>query len=220
MNKTVQPPPRGPRLCLCIPAFDRVHTDFMISAWGVGRTYVGPLGILVHQSSIIANSRCALVDQARNLKMEWILFLDSDMTFPADTPQRLLAHNKKIVGCAYRRRGPPFDIHAETLFNAPHEGLTPMKKLGLGVMLVHMSVFDNLKRPYFRSPSDEELELNHGEDFDFCARAQVAGYNIFCDWDLSQEVQHLWQFPLELRNIGIEEVGKKMIELANARATV
>lgn len=50
--------------------------------------------------------------------------------------------------------------------------------VGAGMLLIHRSVFEAIGEPWFES----NRETGGGEDFDFCRKAQLAGYAIYADF--------------------------------------
>ena len=57
------------------------------------------------ESSSVAKNREWLSNEAEKIGADWLLWLDSDQTFPADTLLRLLAHGLPLVGANYPQRG-------------------------------------------------------------------------------------------------------------------
>ena len=68
-----------------------------------------------------------------------------------------------------------------------------MARIPTGCLLIRMSVFDKLPRPYFRFESNEESGDIIGEDYIFCDRARAAGFRVWCDPALSHEIGHIGQ---------------------------
>ena len=66
-----------------------------------------------------------------------------------------------------------------------------MERVPTGCLLIHMSVFDKLPKPYFRFGINPENGDIIGEDFHFCDDARNAGVRIWCDAQLTQEMVHL-----------------------------
>lgn len=177
------------------------------------------IGLARGQSSIVAHARNNLVRAAKSMNATWLLFIDSDMTFPRDAAARLLAHGKDIVGCAYKRRTPPYDTMGQPIEDEKvelAEGLHEMRALGFGMILVKMSVFDRLVKPWFRHPFAEGDEDAEGEDRDFCNRAREVGYQIWCDVQLSQDIGHIGQ--VTFTEHGITEIRELRRQLDAERA--
>ncbi len=144
-----------------------------------------------------------------------MFFYDSDMMSPMNTIDRLLAHKKDIACATYIRRGPPFDKLGHLV-----EGEDPDKQTGLselthmptGCSLIKTSVFDKLKKPYFRGGADEKYGKLRGEDFIFSEMVRALGYQIWCDNDLSKEIGHLYQYVLMIPDPAVEAVRKDYTE--------
>lgn len=208
-----------PSLMIGMTCVERLDVETCFNLFSLGRHYAGPLGFHYAKNSVLPNGCDSLVVAARHLKLEWLLIIDSDMTFPADLPQRLLSHEKDIVVCAYRRRGPPFEVMVLPE-NSPREGLQKIERGPTGVMLVRMSVFDKLKLPYFRFVPDEALGMSRGADFEFCASVQEVGYDVWCDWETSKQIGHFFKYPLTLADTGMEASARQMLEALDERAPV
>lgn len=187
---------KGVRVALAIPSGDMLHTDFAMSLCAMTMMAKCSLAIMNAKSSYIANGRNSLVAQAQSVDATHMLFLDSDMVFPQDTIQRLLDHKKYIACATYAQRVPPFRVIGDTLDNkalSVDTGLIEMSRVPTGCLMIHMSVFDKLKKPYFRGGWDETLGETLSEDLEWCDRVRKSGFNIWCDVDLSKELLHLGQ---------------------------
>lgn len=115
--------------------------------------------------------------------------IDNDMIFPPDGINRLLEQDKEIIGAHYNERRFPL---RSTVKIADKNGnlqagdiseftqTFPVYSLGLGFVLIKMSVFDKLKKPYFNSPLDENDQFMT-EDFYFFKKCQEAGIQVYCD---------------------------------------
>jgi hypothetical protein len=91
---------------------------------------------------------------------------------------------------------PNADEALGTLINgpisSPASDLVEMQRIPTGCLLIKMSVFEKLTRPYFRFETDSEGAIV-GEDYVFCDRAREAGFHIWCDVTISRELGHLGQ---------------------------
>lgn len=115
-----------------------------------------------------------------------IMWIDADMAFPADTIQRLLKHDKDIVGAAYCGRHHPYLPIYKGLSEeeeAKREPLRKVSRLPGGMLLVKYEVHQKLgKFAYYE---------DRGEDFDFCKRAIEAGHDVWMDCVLTNELGHI-----------------------------
>ncbi len=191
MNRTL------PRVAICFPSADMVHADFALALAGLcNSTQPIETPLVNNKSSIVAMARNNGVKCAQDMRADFILFLDSDMTFPRSTLHRLLARRKDIVGATYIKRVPPFSLlgavfdRDQTL---DEQGLIRMRHMPTGCLLIRMTVFEKLSAPHFRFLTNEATGEIHGEDYVFCDRAHDAGFEIWCDAALSLELGHIGQ---------------------------
>lgn len=186
-----------PKVAICFPSGDMVHADFALALAGLcNSTPLLDTPIVNTKSSIVAMARNQAVAEARRHAVEYVLFLDSDMVFPRTTLHRLLRHGKDIVGATYKKRVEPYSILGSALEKTPtcnENGLTEMRHLPTGCLLIRMAVFEMLPPPYFRFLNDESAGVICGEDYVFCDRAREAGFRIWCDTTLSQDIGHIGQ---------------------------
>jgi len=188
-----------PLVAIGLPCGDMMHSETAQCIWGIGRGNANcRQGIVMAHSSIVANARNNCVGGAQRINADYIMFIDSDMIFPPNTIDRLLAHKKDIVGGTYVRRGPPFDNLGSSIpeHMDRQSGLVEMTHMPTGVLLIKTSVFDKFKRPYFRYSIDEDKEQIGGEDMLFSEMARERGFRIFCDLDLSSELRHIYTYML------------------------
>jgi hypothetical protein len=151
----------------------------------------------------IANLRNTAVKLAQAVKASHLLFIDSDMRFPEDTVDRLLAADKYIAAANCVMRTMPElwvarkdGVHVSSVGKS---GLEAVDTMGCGVMLIKMGVFDALSQPWFSTPFNGSDHT--GEDVFFCQLARRAGLSVWIDHDLSQMVRHT----------GTVELGAQMV---------
>jgi hypothetical protein len=114
-----------------------------------------------------------------------VLFIDSDMRFPADAAVRLLAHEAPIVGANYvsRTQGEPtVRKDGEPYSSAGLSGLEEVDAVATGMLMIDTDVFKALPFPWFLSPWNGTEIV--GEDMFFCAAAKQAGIPVVVDHDL------------------------------------
>lgn len=154
------------------------------------------------KDSNLPESRNRIVDAALNHSSDWLLFLDSDMIFPADTLMRLLSHDKPIVGGTYCRRVHPYSLIGEPVGEPGDRELLPMVRIPTGCLLVATSVFRSMPRPWFAYEATPDGRASLSEDYVFCDRARSAGWTIWCDRLLSSSIGHLGQLAVTIRTAG------------------
>lgn len=139
----------------------------------------------------VARNRNEIVEQAKKNGSTHLMFIDNDMEFMPSAIQRLLDHDKDIVGAAYNARPAPGKPLVSTVkmskdytslaishLEIPSQ-LFKCYGLGTGFMLIKMSVFKKLKKPYFVAYEDPD-GTHHTEDIEFCIRAMKKGFDVWC----------------------------------------
>lgn len=144
-----------------------------------------------------------LVVQALGFGCTHILMMDTDQVYYSpDTIQKLLAHNKPVVGARVHRRYPPFDpillrekdgkhyhMEREEIERVVGNGETvSVPATGCGCILYDTRVFIDIDPPWFRHTKTAEGR-SKGEDIYFCEQLKRSGYEIFVD--TSVEISHL-----------------------------
>lgn len=152
-------------------------------------------------SSMLPTQRTSLAKEMIRNDCTHVLWLDTDMVFPAETARILLKHDKDIVGVNYSRKYPPFrptalDMKGQYVYSDDEKtGLERVVHLGLGVCLMKTEVFKDLPDPWFPMVWSEERREYVGEDVFFCHWLQQhKKTEIWCDHDLSKRVQHVGTF--------------------------
>lgn len=123
--------------------------------------------------------------------IEWLVMLDSDVMPPPDFLERLLKHNKPMVGGWYRRKGGrnepvvydysgmgadgKYDYHQRP---GQGFGLESVDAAGAGCWLMHRKVAEAVGR----SPYNME---HGGEDLELCQKVKAAGFDIWVDWSIA-----------------------------------
>lgn len=198
------------RVAICIPARGQmeVTTAFdltMMAAYMAGKKNID-LNVYTSQGTLIFDQRNSLVRTAVDEKCDYILFIDADMRFPKTTLERLLSHNKDIIGVnATTRMMPPkptarnIQINEDgsvdwlEIFSNKEKGIGKVDAIGCGVMLIKTSCLKNIPQPYFYFEQLLKGKLL-GEDIYFCIKAKDAGIDTWVDHDLSMEIGHVGSY--------------------------
>jgi len=139
------------------------------------------IDFLLRISCDVVSSRTWLVNEAIKRGATHILFVDSDMILPDDSLDKLLAHDKDIVGAEYNKREFPLKGVYEPLEEKKTDALYKAKHVGTGLLLIKLDVFYDLKGPWFNFGRDSQGALALGEDVWFCNTARDAGFDVWID---------------------------------------
>lgn len=194
---------KSTKLGIAVPCRDQVHSLFTYSLvhliqYNEKNNIRTQLYML--SGSLIADQRHKLAKMCINDKCTHILWLDSDMMFPAHTADQLLSHSLPVVACNYSTRSEPRKSVAykkigdwENWLNSGREKakLSNVEAVGMGCMLVDTNVYQKMDDPYFEVAYDPELKEWIGEDFYFCKKLAMHEYNIVIDNKLSMSISHL-----------------------------
>lgn len=167
------------------------------------------------QTSILPKSRQELVRDAIAAKCSHLLFIDSDQVFPASTAHRLAMHGKPVVGCNIPTKMLPSTPTARTkgtdwyagdvVYSNGKRGIEQVWRLGCGVMLIDLSIFTTLPKPWFNMEYRAEHDDFVGEDWFFCEQLERAGIPIFVDHELSLEIGHKGSYIFEHVDINVPQ---------------
>lgn len=199
------------KLAVCIPCRDTLHSAHAMSlAELVKFNTMNEIDthVFMDASTILLTQRERLATMALECDAEYILWLDSDIVFPATTAARLLSHNEPIVAANYIRRQRPFkgvayekigDWENPLPFDIEDE-LVSVEGIGMGCMLVKTDIFQQITKPWFEFGWSPESNDFLGEDMLLCQKINSLGYEIKVDTQLSQELRHLgtWAFGPDL----------------------
>lgn len=190
------------KLSILVPTRDMVHSHFTFSLINLVKTMT-ELGIDTYtffdSSTILLNQRERLIEKAREINSDYVLWLDSDMMFPSTVAVRLLEHNQDIVACNYMRRSLPLKTVAYTdvydwdswVPMSPQDELVEVQGIGMGCMLMKTSVFDQLEKPYFEFRYKEDTQDWYGEDFVLLHKLRNNNHKIYVDTILSMDIKHV-----------------------------
>lgn len=177
---------------IAVPCMDSVATPFCQSILTMNK--VGDeCSVSFQVGSLVSESREKLAALAISRDADYVLWLDSDMTFEPDTMERLMKHMETydIVTGLYFRRRPPFSpvifkkLHLEgdvcvfeDYTEYPEDRVFEVEGIGFGCVMmkteVLLSVFARYKNCF-------TMMGRNGEDVSFSMRARNCGYKIWCD---------------------------------------
>ena len=132
-----------------------------------------------------AENRNYIVAQAMRANCTHLLLLDDDMIYEPDSINRLLAHNKDVVGAKYSvRRIVESGNHEVIEYGEDEKSDTELFKcdaLGGGLLLINTDVFRKVSQPHFGYKWHDNGMVEMSNDWFFCEKAREVGYDIWCD---------------------------------------
>lgn len=140
--------------------------------------------------SHVVEARTLAVQHASENDVDWILWLDDDMTPPADLLERLHGTGKSFVGAVAYKRDPPHEpcvsrlVENRAEFFDPdvRQDLVEADATGFACLLMHRSVWEAVCDRTDGRPFVYRMGL--GEDVYFCAHAKAAGIQLYIVPDL------------------------------------
>ena len=184
----------------------------------------------------IDRARCELATTALADGFDALLWIDSDVAFEAEAVTRLHDHALPLVAGVYAKKGAPeLAVHllpgTTELHVGSAGGLTEVRAVGAGFLLVRRDVLDDVQRhfglpvvntrfgqplvPYFlpmvvpdpQGPPGSYWYL--GEDYAFCERARQAGHRVMVDTTI--RLGHVGKY-----SYGWEDAGAPVARVAGA----
>jgi len=186
------------KILLGIACNRQIKTQTLESIFGIVNKSPHDLGLnIATRGFTISENRNVLAAQAVRDKYDYLLFIDDDMNFEPDLLDKLLAHQKDIVGVAYH---PRFKVdkgtvqrldktHIITLKGKESKELFECKAVGTGIMLIKTDIFLKIPQPWFKMKTHKCGLTLQGEDWYFCYQARKAGFSVWCD--PQREVGHI-----------------------------
>ena len=183
------------KVFIAVPCMDTLSAKFaqcLVNLVNHKRDFDVEVGF--HIGSLVYDSRNKLAERAINSDADYVLWLDSDMTFVPDTLDMMLdtlkTNNYEILTGMYFRRRPPFTptlfeelriLQTGTVtkeFDEIPEEIFEVAGCGFGCVLMSRNVLWNV----FCQNGNMFSPINGvGEDLSFCWRARRCGHKIYCD---------------------------------------
>lgn len=158
------------------------------------------------------------VDQVRNLIAHWVihgnydylLSIDSDITFKPDTLKKMLSHNKDIVSGIYIQRIPGQHVieimRKNNSGGVSHvdwnsikgQGLVSIDSCGFGCVLIKKEVFTSIEYPHFVYQSAINHSDTISEDVYFCMKARNKGFTLWADTSIICD--HIGSYKFKVNN--------------------
>ena len=177
------------RVMIAVPCLNNVHIKFVSSL----------IALLFHRidnveyrlqfvtDSLTYTARNELAAMAMEEKVDYVLWIDADMVFPADSLERLLSHKLDMVTALYyKRRGKHepviYDLELQGITNIPNDVVfMQVGACGFGMVLMRREVLERTTdKHHLLFHPDYDLS----EDLSFCRRWRDCGGKIYCDSSL------------------------------------
>lgn len=194
------------KIAICVPCRDSVMAGFAFDMANLvgyhSRNTKDQIILLQMPGTLIFTQREKLAQNAIDEGAEAILWIDSDMRFPANTLEVMLSRNVPILGVnATTRRAPiiptAMKLHMngesakfEKVESRGKSGIEKVTAVGFGVTLVRTEVFKSLDAPWFNIIWKDDGDII-GEDVHFCVKALDYGIDTYVDHDLSPLIKHI-----------------------------
>lgn len=141
-----------------------------------------------HKGTYIHELRNNIITEARAEGADYVLMLDTDITFPNDAVKKLIDQKKDIIGGVYNMKQLPLvstlkmkigdELLHTTKWEMPKETFKCWALPG-GFMLIRLEAIKDIQRP-FEFEYTDEIGVT-GEDVHFCKEAHNRGIDVWCD---------------------------------------
>lgn len=212
-----------PRILIAVPSFDDPSFETTISLKKLEGETPYTLATKYKKATYIHTARNGFVYDAVDLKADYLMFVDADMSFTPQGFNTLIKHGLELdadlIGGLYVSRyderiniikkfgtndkGEKFlvDIKEIPTFEKPFK----VDGIGTGFLLINMRVFTKIDPPFFYYPEPQEFGLRPvpfpknelGDDISFCMKVKQAGFQIFCDptFELGHVGKKIYRHP-------------------------
>lgn len=137
--------------------------------------------------SLVYDARDKIAMDVLASGVDYVMWLDSDITYDPDIIVRLMAHDKDMVTGLYHKRTAPYTpcvykLDGEKLvpyLDYPEDKLFKVEAAGFGCMLVKASVIKTVHAKW--GGCFFPVNGVGGEDLSFIRRAKECGIEVWCD---------------------------------------
>ena len=128
-----------------------------------------------------AENRSYIAAQAVKNGCTHLLCVDDDMIYQEDTLDKLLAHDKDIIGGLYKTKYENPDYVVEFLDERSETEPFKVGAVGSGLTLIKTDVLKKIPQPWFGYEWYENGMVKMSQDWFFCHKARELGYDIWVD---------------------------------------
>ena len=189
------------RLAICIPCRDTMHSACAFSLYNLSKFLTESNiehKLFLSPGTLIANQRHELVKSAQEWNATHVMFIDSDIEFEPQHVINLIEFDEDIVAAAYSKRVEPIittawhsidDWNSHVCIEEQTTSHIKVAAVALGFCLIKMSVFDQIKLPWFQLGFYKNQYT--GEDIEFFRKCGEIGLDIWLDIQTTCEIGHL-----------------------------
>lgn len=194
---------------IAVPCMDYLEADFVESLLNLKK--VGECSIQLLKSSLVYDARNQVSQMAIKQGFDYVLWIDSDMTFEPDMMERMFESigDKQLLTALCFSRRPPFkpciysDIDvkndgmaalpiAKTLYDYPRDQIIEVAACGFACVLQKVEMIDVMTTTY-GVPFFPIAGL--GEDLSYCYRAKQLDYKMYADTSI--KIGHIMRMSVD-----------------------
>lgn len=167
------------------------------------------------KGSILPKSRWLAVRDARKEEVDYLLFIDSDQTFPRKALHLMLSRNKDVLAANIATKQIPAQPTARMRDEKHPTGWRPVytdwpqgpvlekvDRIGCGMMLLSKKALDSIHPSHFDMKWIPEVDEIQGEDWSLCTALEKSGIEIWIDHELSNSVGHVGFYTYTHDDVG------------------
>ena len=190
------------KIFIAVPTFENIYPDTFKSIYDLENPHGHEYVFEFVRGYDIATARNRIVFRAKDLKADYILMVDNDVTLPPDALTKLLEHDKEVVLGFYAHRNNQNEYDGKTNlcklgeFNYTNqfteddlraireegETLIQIHGGGMGCACIKTSLFDVIHYPYYDWVNyDDEHRGMLSEDLYFCEQCKWVNVPVYAD---------------------------------------
>ena len=184
------------RICLGMAMFENAKTKTVGTLIQLFKANPD-MGFIIEQGPYVFANREVVAARFMNDQRNFthLFFVDADMVFTSDVLDKLVAHDKDIVGARYfKRQGKEKEPVIKTRYDMPGvqmpDHIFKNYAVATGCLLIKREVFEKIPRPWFSMGTPERQE---GEDIYFSRRARECGIEIWID-PMENQIKHIGEY--------------------------
>ena len=211
------------KVMIVIPSTGLWMADFgtslcnMLAAFSVFRVgeYKQQVALTMNvKGSILPKSRWFAVRDSLKEDVDYLLFVDSDQTFPRKSLHLLLSRRKDVVAAniatkqmpaqpTARNKDPKHPTGWSPVYTDPDSPtLEKVDRIGCGIMLLSKKALQSIHPSHFDMKWIPEVDEIQGEDWSLCTALEKAGIDIWIDHELSNQVGHVGFYTYTHDDVG------------------